>query len=321
MPVHFDKDSQRWRFKFDRVVSGRQFRASRLLPKGWSKAQAHDYDRREVARLYDIASGKTANQPLITEAVKMYVDERCPYLKHGDNQVKVLAYIYEHYKGKTLDKLPEVARALCGFEADKAKPATIRNRIAYLRAACNYYLKAQGKGERVPTLIMPSVSNERKVFLTRREMIALARACTHRETRKVIRIAFYSGMRLGEILKLGRSVGMFELHDTKNGESRNVPIHPKIASLARILPIRMQRGAIQKHFRITRAKVGMLHVHLHDERHSAASEMINSGIDLYTVGKVLGHKDAKSTSRYAHLTSETLTAAVSMIGKKREIVE
>jgi site-specific recombinase XerD len=37
---------------------------------------------------------------------------------------------------------------------------------------------------------------------------------------------------------------------------------------------------------------------------------INAGIDLYAVGKVLGHADHKSTMRYSHLANETLLAAV-----------
>src|SRR4051794_5592481 len=108
MPVYYDKNEQRWRFKFDRVIEGKQHRASRLLPKGWSKAQALDYDRRKVAELYDIATGKAQGQPLITDAVKLYVDERCPQLKHGHNQIKVLAHIMAVYENKTLDKLPEI---------------------------------------------------------------------------------------------------------------------------------------------------------------------------------------------------------------------
>jgi hypothetical protein len=112
MPVYFDKTEQRWRFKFDRVIAGRQYRASRLLPKGWSKAEAQASDQREVARLYDVATGKAADQPLIIDAVDLYINERCPQLKHGDNQIKVLAHILWAYENKTLDKLPEVARTL-----------------------------------------------------------------------------------------------------------------------------------------------------------------------------------------------------------------
>ncbi|HAC00708.1 MAG TPA: hypothetical protein DCF67_04100 [Brevundimonas sp.] len=49
---------------------------------------------------------------------------------------------------------------------------------------------------------------------------------------------------------------------------------------------------------------------LHDLRHSAASFMVNSGVDLFAVGKVLGHANYQSTQRYAHLANDTLLKAV-----------
>ena len=49
---------------------------------------------------------------------------------------------------------------------------------------------------------------------------------------------------------------------------------------------------------------------IHDLRHSAASFMVNSGVDLFAVGKVLGHASYQSTQRYAHLANDTLLAAV-----------
>lgn len=45
---------------------------------------------------------------------------------------------------------------------------------------------------------------------------------------------------------------------------------------------------------------------LHDLRHSFASNMLSSGATLYEVQKLLGHKDAAMTQRYAHLADNTL---------------
>jgi site-specific recombinase XerD len=59
---------------------------------------------------------------------------------------------------------------------------------------------------------------------------------------------------------------------------------------------------------IRRAKLKGLRIH--DLRHSAASFMVNSGVDIFTVGKVLGHASVQSTQRYSHLSNETLLAAV-----------
>lgn len=49
---------------------------------------------------------------------------------------------------------------------------------------------------------------------------------------------------------------------------------------------------------------------IHDLRHSAASFMVNAGVDLFAVGKVLGHASYQSTQRYAHLADATVRAAV-----------
>lgn len=52
--------------------------------------------------------------------------------------------------------------------------------------------------------------------------------------------------------------------------------------------------------------------------------MINAGIDLYAVGRILGHADHQSTMRYSHLANETLMAAVEagaakMLGEKIQL--
>lgn len=59
---------------------------------------------------------------------------------------------------------------------------------------------------------------------------------------------------------------------------------------------------------IRRAKLPGLRIH--DLRHSAASFMVNSGVDLFAVGKVLGHASYQSTQRYSHLANDTLLKAV-----------
>jgi len=61
----------------------------------------------------------------------------------------------------------------------------------------------------------------------------------------------------------------------------------------------------------------LTHIHIHDLRHSAASEMVNAGVDLFVVGAVLGHKDGRSTRRYAHLTGATLAEALGAIGVRK----
>ena len=50
----------------------------------------------------------------------------------------------------------------------------------------------------------------------------------------------------------------------------------------------------------------MANVRLHDLRHSFASFAIADGASLFMVGKVLGHKQARKTEIYAHLSDDPL---------------
>ncbi len=58
-----------------------------------------------------------------------------------------------------------------------------------------------------------------------------------------------------------------------------------------------------------RAKAGLPHLRLHDLRHQAASNLINSGSSLYIVQQILGHSDPSVTQRYAHLSMKSLNDA------------
>ena len=58
-----------------------------------------------------------------------------------------------------------------------------------------------------------------------------------------------------------------------------------------------------------RSKAGLPHLRLHDLRHQAASNLINSGSSLYVVQQILGHSDPSVTQRYSHLSMKTLNDA------------
>ncbi len=64
-----------------------------------------------------------------------------------------------------------------------------------------------------------------------------------------------------------------------------------------------------------RALAGLDDVRLHDCRHTFASYAVMTGLDLYTVGRVLGHADTGSTARYAHLADHHVRAAAGKIGR------
>lgn len=68
-------------------------------------------------------------------------------------------------------------------------------------------------------------------------------------------------------------------------------------------------------FRI-RKNAGLDDVRLHDLRHSFASVGAVGGLSLPIIGALLGHKHAATTSRYAHLSADPISAANEMIGAR-----
>lgn len=316
MSIRWDTRNRRWRFEFDRVVAGRRHRLSRLLPRGWSQAQADAYDRKEGARLAAVAAGIEQREPLIDEAVVLYLRDKTG-LKSYKATAQHLAAIAWAYTGRPMSELAAVAAEVTA-KADTA-PATVRNRLACLKAAARWAWKAHGLVQSDPTARMrlPAVRNERHVYATRAQMLELCRACSHWEAQVAIRVAFYTGMRLGELYRAEVQDGMLVLADTKNGDRRALPVHPRIRHLLPMLPLTAPKITVQRAFQRARTATGLEHLRFHDLRHSAASEMVNAGVDLFTVGKVLGHRDARSTARYSHLSADTLAAAVGKIGAKR----
>jgi integrase len=54
---------------------------------------------------------------------------------------------------------------------------------------------------------------------------------------------------------------------------------------------------------------------IHDLRHSYASHLISSGVSLQIVGKLLGHTQASTTMRYAHVQDEAMRSATNQLTK------
>jgi integrase len=74
------------------------------------------------------------------------------------------------------------------------------------------------------------------------------------------------------------------------------------------------RADLKRPWRIISGRAGLDGVRIHDLRHTYASYGAGSGLGLPIIGKLLGHTQASTTQRYAHLDADPLRRASETIG-------
>lgn len=212
-------------------------------------------------------------------------------------------------------------------------PTVVNNSIGTLRAVFD---EAIGTGARFNNpaaglsrvkvrqkrLELPS----REEFLRFVEEIRSAGARQSKDCANLVRFLAYSGLRIGEAKCVTWADANFtrrELHvrgdpetATKNGETRYVPMIPELEQM--LTELRSERtndpptATVMRVFEcqnsMTHAakKIGMKRITHHDLRHLFATICIESGVDIPTVSRWLGHKDggALCMKIYGHLRQE-----------------
>ena len=66
---------------------------------------------------------------------------------------------------------------------------------------------------------------------------------------------------------------------------------------------------INESWKTATRRAGLQGFRIHDLRHSFASNLVNAGHSLFVVSKALGHANIQQSSRYSHLSDDTLLAA------------
>ena len=174
-------------------------------------------------------------------------------------------------------------------------------------------------------------------YLSEDEVLRLIDACDDR-IRPLIVTAVNTGMRWGELVSLEwRDVYLdredIYVRDPKNREDRHVPLNSEaIAALwkhrrkqtadgptiVRHVFVNPETGRPWKDIRTPlsaalKAAGIRRSIPFRNLRHTAASHMVMRGVDIRTVGQILGHKTLQVTMRYAHLSSDHLKEAIARL--------
>src|SRR6184192_889009 len=202
----------------------------------------------------------------------------------------------------------------------RCRPATINRDLSRLRRMFSLAVEWELLEESpMAGIRFLRENNARTRYLSLQECQRLIASCIAPHIRALVGVALHSGMRLGEILNLrwydlDFASGFILVHDSKNGESRHVPMDATLFALFRAYPRRLGTDLVfsspaggrivdvRTGFQNASKRAGLIDLHFHDLRHTFASQFVMSGGDLYILKEILGHKSITMTQRYAHLS-------------------
>jgi integrase len=215
--------------------------------------------------------------------------------------------------------------------------AYINRHLACIRSMYNAAIKWQVVDMRNPAA-SPGMFREeaRDRYLTpeqTRALLAALGASKSRDAAAALALIAVSGGRKQEILRarwehVDLARGMLTVPRAKSGRARHIPLSKFAeAIIQRQLPRRKEdspwvfpsprspQKPITNEKRVWAAakKAAGLpkDTRIHDLRHSFASALANAGVPLFEIGRVLGHSQLSTTTRYAHHAPERLVATAS----------
>ena len=182
---------------------------------------------------------------------------------------------------------------------------------------------------------MAKVPKRLPVVLSRQDVRALFAACTTLRGRTVLMTTYAAGLRVSEVCAL--QVGDIEsapdrmcikVRQGKGGQDRYTLLSPRLLELLRLYYRAHRPGSwlfsnkrgdgpmadqnAQRLYYATCDRAGLkAAAGIHTLRHSFATHLLESGVDLHTIQRLLGHGHISTTMRYLHLAQSHLTRTTS----------
>jgi len=235
-----------------------------------------------------------------------------------------------------LEKMKSELRKGVNAHGKPFAAASIKHHLILVRRLFNLAVKwnlYQGPNP-IKSVEMPKVDNQVTEYLTDEELSRLMAVLDNwpfDDSAAFVKFALFTGFRRGELFKMrwdhiDTERGMITLPDPKGKKTVTVPVCQEaldvLTTLSRssdfVFP--GKNGGQRTDFkgpwlRIRKAAELPENYRFHGIRHHFASTLVSNGVDLAVVGKLLSHKQAQTTMRYAHLQPGALKSAATKAGE------
>ena len=296
--------------------------------EAWARQMESEMDRGVFV------SRTEAEQYTLSECLDRYIAEYVPRLKSPYHEIKRIRQLQRHplaCRIMATIRSKDIAEFRKDREAQGLKPNTIRLDFAVLSRLFNYARSDWGMESLqnpVELATKPKIDKGRERRLENDEEERLLKAASP-ILRPVILFALATAMRREEIASLQwKNVNLRGryalLLDTKNTETRTVPLSQDALDILRSMPrgaddervFGMASGAITSAMGIACKKAEIEDLHFHDLRHESISRLFeNTDLDIMEVKAITGHRTLQMLARYTHLRTARL--ADRLAGMKR----
>lgn len=213
-----------------------------------------------------------------------------------------------------------------------------RSRSTYIiRSFYNYCMKKDLCPKNIAMLLEPiKINQKERTFITQKEFEALVKAIKQPVVKVIVQTMFYTGGRISEMIHLkiedvDIKNRMLHIIEGKGKKNRDVPINDKLLTILKRYLKKTRAADSDRFFAIERTgkisgsyvnriikeaahEIGLeKEVSAHVLRHSFGTNLLEKGVSVVSIQKLLGHANLSVTSRYLHQDMEKLTSAVNLL--------
>lgn len=186
---------------------------------------------------------------------------------------------------------------------------------------------------------LPRIAKSKPVYISPEEVKIIVSKTKEPFLKDIFLVAFYTGMRLGELVNMKVSwynqsqsiinTKCSEEYLTKSKKERSIPANLTVQNILQkriavkngkgflftnAKGIKLNEDFVSKKFKQAVRDAGLSEeIHFHTLRHSFASNLVQKGVSLYVVKELLGHENISTTQIYSHLQNDNLRDAICLL--------
>jgi integrase len=180
----------------------------------------------------------------------------------------------------------------------------------------------------IPKIKKPKLPEKQPLYFSHKEFNKFLLSIDNQDFKDLVILAVNTGLRQMELLTLTKEQidlkrGILKLdnrtHVTKSKKIRVVPLNERAKEILKrriglepIFPFTQHQTTklVRKYRAIANIRVELT---FHSLRHTFASWLVQKGVPILNVSKLLGHSDIKTTQIYAHVSNNGLLSSVETI--------